>query len=109
MLLSLNNSLCRNHQQQNLAVDSGHWPLFRFDPRKADGGGNPLHLDSKPPSVPYRQFVESESRFAMLWNADPERAEFLLGQAEEEVSERFFRYQQLAAMEWSEHEDEGEA
>ena len=93
--------LSRNHHQQNLAVDSGHWPLFRFDPNRALKGQNPLHLDSKPPSIPYREFVESEARFAMLWNADPERAESLLGEAEHEVTERYFRYQQLAAMAWS--------
>jgi pyruvate-ferredoxin/flavodoxin oxidoreductase len=52
--------------------------------------------------------VQSESRFAMLWNADPDRAEELLARAEEDVKERFFRYQQLAAMEWVEAEEETE-
>ncbi len=90
-----------NHHQQNLAVDSGHWPLFRFDPRKGERGQNPLKLDCKPPSVPYREFVQSETRFNMLWYANPGKAEALLEEAQREVGERFHRYQQLAAMEWS--------
>jgi len=100
--------MSRNHQQQNMAVDSGHWPLFRFDPRRGEKGQNPLRLDSKPPSIPYRQFVESEARFSMLWNAEPARADKLLAQAEVDVRERFFRYQQLAAMDWTAVKEEGE-
>ncbi|MEP5763643.1 MAG: pyruvate:ferredoxin (flavodoxin) oxidoreductase [Halieaceae bacterium] len=93
--------MSNNHAQQHLAVDSGHWPLFRFDPRRAESGNNPLKLDSKPPSIPYRQFVESETRFNMLWYAEPGRAEELLKQSEEEVRARYHRYQQLAAMDWT--------
>jgi pyruvate-ferredoxin/flavodoxin oxidoreductase len=90
--------MSNNHRQQNLAVDSGHWPLFRFDPRRDH---SPLKLDSKPPSVPYRQFVESETRFGMLWYAEPGRAEALLKEAEAEVRERYHRYEQLAGLDWA--------
>lgn len=96
--------LKNNHKQQQLAVGSGHWPLFRFDPRLAVEGKNPLHLDSKPPSIPYRQFAQSETRFNMLWRAHPERAEQLLQQAQAEVSARFHRYQQLAELSWDDAE-----
>ncbi|HBC56849.1 MAG TPA: pyruvate:ferredoxin (flavodoxin) oxidoreductase [Gammaproteobacteria bacterium] len=96
--------LKNNHKQQQLAVESGHWPLFRFDPRLAAEGKNPLHLDSKPPSIPYREFVQSETRFSMLWRAHPERAEEILQQSQQEVRERFYRYQQLAALSWEEEE-----
>ncbi len=97
--------MSNNHRQQNLAVNSGHWPLFRFDPRRER---KPLKLDSKPPSIPYREFVESETRFGMLWYAEPGRAEALLAQAEEDVRERYHRYQQLADLDWSmEEEEEG--
>jgi len=98
-----------NHIQQNLAVNSGHWPLFRFDPRKGDAGKNPLKLDSKPPSIPYREFVQSETRFSMLWHTHPDTAEALLRQSEKEVSARFYRYQQLAAMEWTPPDKEAES
>ncbi len=97
--------LSRNHQQQNLAVDSGHWPLFRYDPRRASRGQNPLHLDSKAPSIPYRQFVETEARFSMLWNTEPHRAEALLKQSQHEVRERYHRYEQLAGLDWSDVDD----
>jgi len=93
--------LSMNHKQQQAAVDSGHWPLFRFDPRRAELGHNPLRLDSKPPSLPYREFVRSEARFSMLWQSQPERAEALLKEAEREVAERYHRYQQLAALDYS--------
>ncbi|MCG8313463.1 MAG: pyruvate:ferredoxin (flavodoxin) oxidoreductase [Pseudomonadales bacterium] len=92
--------MSHNHRQQNLAVDSGHWPLFRFDPRKAEQGQNPLKLDSKPPKIDYADFVKSETRFNMLWNTHPERADELLQLARREVKDRFERYQQLAAMDW---------
>ena len=93
--------LSNNHRQQNLAVKSGHWPLFRFDPGKIALGKNPLHLDSKAPSIPYRQFVESETRFSMLWHTHPDAAEDFLSQAQHEVNHRFNYYQQLAELDWS--------
>jgi pyruvate-ferredoxin/flavodoxin oxidoreductase len=97
--------LSRNHQQQHLAVDSGHWPLFRYDPQRADRGQNPLHLDSKAPSIPYRDFVQTETRFSMLWNTHPDRAEALLAQSQHEVRERYHRYEQLAGLDWSDVDD----
>ena len=89
-----------NHRQQKMAVDSGHWPLFRYDPRRAESGLNPLRLDSKPPSLPYRDFAESETRFNMLWHSAPDTAEQLLQQSQQEVQQRYLRYQQLAALDW---------
>ena len=73
-------------QQQKRAVDSGHWPLFRYNPQQAAVGKNPLHLDSKAPSIPYRDFIETEIRFNMLWRTHPEEAEKLLAQSQQEVS-----------------------
>ncbi|GAB2893014.1 pyruvate:ferredoxin (flavodoxin) oxidoreductase [Uliginosibacterium flavum] len=88
--------LVLNHQQQDLAVRSGHWPLFRFDPRRAQQGKNPLHLDSPEPSIPYRDFALSEARFSRLWQTHPQDAERLLQQAQDEARQRFRYYQQLA-------------
>ncbi|MEL7043987.1 MAG: thiamine pyrophosphate-dependent enzyme, partial [Pseudomonadota bacterium] len=92
--------LSRNHRQQDLAVKSGHWPLFRFNPKRQEKGQNPLQLDSRAPSVPYRQYMESETRFAMLWNSHPDTAETLAREAQAEIDQRFRHYQQLAAMDW---------
>jgi len=54
------------HQQQELAVDTGHWPLYRYDPRRAEEGKNPLSLDSQEPSASIRDFVKNEPRFRGL-------------------------------------------
>ncbi len=89
-----------NHRQQRLAVHSGHWPLFRYDPRRAREGRNPLRLDSPPPTIPYREFALKEARFSALWQSHPEHAEELLEQAQQEVTERYHRYEQLAEMPW---------
>ena len=94
--------LSHNHQQQDLAVKSGHWPLFRFNPGRLAHQQNPLQLDSPAPSVPYRDFTASETRFSMLWHTHPEAAEAFLAEAQREVNQRYQHYQQLAALDWSE-------
>ena len=94
--------LSNNHRQQNLAVKSGHWPLFRFDPSKAKAGKNPMKLDSAEPSIPYRDFVKTETRFSMLWQTHPEAAEQFLAQAQQDVKNRYRYYKQLSELEWNE-------
>jgi pyruvate-ferredoxin/flavodoxin oxidoreductase len=86
-----------NQRQQELAVKSGHWPLFRFDPRLAETGANPFKLDSAAPSQPIKAFMESETRFAMLARSHPEAAQRFLEQAQQDAERRFKAYQQLAA------------
>ncbi len=93
--------LSNNHRQQNLAVKSGHWPLFRFDPSKIAAGKNPMHLDSAEPSIPYRDFVSTETRFSMLWQSNPEAAEAFLKQAQQDVKNRYHYYKQLSELEWN--------
>ncbi len=88
----------RNLSQQELAVDSGHWPLFRYDPRRIAKGESPLSLDSKKPSIPYRDFIMTEARFSMLFRSHPEEAERFLTQAQAAVHTRFRRYEQLAGL-----------
>jgi pyruvate-ferredoxin/flavodoxin oxidoreductase len=94
--------LKHNHRQQQLAVKSGHWPLFRYDPGRARQGRNPLHLDSAEPSIPYREYVESETRFNMLWRSHPEDARRFLELSQHEVTQRFHHYKQLAELPWGE-------
>ncbi|MGZ5580634.1 MAG: pyruvate:ferredoxin (flavodoxin) oxidoreductase [Methylobacter sp.] len=94
--------MSNNHRQQNLAVKSGHWPLFRFDPGKAKQGKNPMHLDSPEPSIPYRDFVKTETRFNMLWQTHPEDAERFLEQAQQDVKNRYHYYKQLSELAWNE-------
>ena len=91
-----------NLHQQNLAIKAGHWNLFRFDPRRAAEGKNPLQLDSKEPSIPYREFANTEIRFSMLKRSHPEHAEELMEKAQELAKTRFHYYKQLAEIPWEE-------
>jgi pyruvate-ferredoxin/flavodoxin oxidoreductase len=83
-------------EQQKLAVQSGHWPLFRYHPDIATTGANPFTLDSKEPSVPLRAYVYNETRYTMLAHAHPESAAALLAAAERDTLERWRRYQYLS-------------
>jgi pyruvate-ferredoxin/flavodoxin oxidoreductase len=88
--------LSNNLRQQSLAVRSGHWSLFRYDPRRAEQGKNPLHLDSAEPSIPYRDYAATETRFSVLWRTHPEAAERLMQKAQADVEARYRHFQELA-------------
>ena len=92
------NDMANNHQMQDRAIRSGHWPLFRYDPRRIDAGLNPLQLDSKPPSIPYRDFVSSETRFKMLWQSDEEQAEEYLKASQAESHHHYQYLKELAEL-----------
>jgi pyruvate-ferredoxin/flavodoxin oxidoreductase len=84
--------------QQKLAVTSGHWPLFRYNPPLAKEGKNPFVLDSRAPSIPLEQYIYNETRYTMLVNSNPEEAKKLLMAAQENVNERWKLYQHMASM-----------
>jgi pyruvate-ferredoxin/flavodoxin oxidoreductase len=90
--------MTRGMQQQKAAVDSGHWLLYRYDPRLAAQGKNPLMLDSKAPSMPIKDYAYSETRFKMLTLSKPEDAQRLLKLAQEDALARYNYYQQLAGL-----------
>ncbi len=90
-------STAMSHQKE--AVNSGYWPLYRFDPGHAQAGEHAFHLDSKAPSIPLKAFTSKEARYAMLARTDPDRAELLQGQAQEDVDARWRLYEQLAEVE----------
>jgi len=98
------NDLSNNHQMQDLAVRSGHWPLLRYDPRRIPLGENPLQLDSKAPSIAYREFVSNETRFNMLWRTSPESAEQFLHDSQEEAIAHYRHYEQLASLSYEKPE-----
>ncbi len=83
---------------QDLAVNSGLWPLYRFDPRRAAMGEPPLKLDSKPPSIGLEELARREARFRMVAKTNPEHAKELLKRAERAAHARYDVYQQLAQM-----------
>ena len=80
---------------QSDAVASGYWPLYRFRP---GAEGQPLHLDSKAPTRPVRDFMMNETRFSMLARANPSRAEELAALAQADVDERWHYYSQMAGL-----------
>ncbi len=83
--------------QQKLAVDSGEWLLYRFDPRRAASGQQKLQLDSPAPKIPVANYLVNELRFRVIEKGDPERHKALQEAAQTEVKKRFDFYQKLAA------------
>ncbi|MEZ4519048.1 MAG: pyruvate:ferredoxin (flavodoxin) oxidoreductase [Chloroflexota bacterium] len=88
-------------EQQQAAVNSGHWPLFRYNPDDAhatngQAAQNPFHLDSRPPSLPLEKYMYREGRYRMLTQSNPEAAERLLALAKTDVKERWEKIDLLA-------------
>jgi len=84
--------------QQKLAVDSGVWPLYRFDPQRGAKGEPPLHLDYGPPKAKVADYMRNESRFRMIERADPARFKHFLEEAQAAAQRRYSVYQQLAGI-----------
>jgi pyruvate-ferredoxin/flavodoxin oxidoreductase len=82
--------------QQKAAVESGHWPLYRFDPRIAEEGKPALQLDSPAPKIKFKQYAEAEVRYRMLMTAAPERSEMLMKAAQKQIDDRRALYEALA-------------
>lgn len=83
-------------KQQKLAVDSGQWLLYRYNPDKLKNGENPLSFDTKAPKIPVSEYLNSETRFRMLLKSRPEIGKELFAQAQVDVNERFNMYKYLA-------------
>lgn len=89
-------NLASGFEQQKLAVDTGTWPLYRYDPARADAGENPFRLDSRKPKLPLYTYTDNEARFRMLKMKDPERAKELGKAAQCFVDEHFATYERMA-------------
>jgi pyruvate-ferredoxin/flavodoxin oxidoreductase len=87
--------MVKSQEEEERAVKSGYWPLYRFDPRLADEGKNPFQLDSREPDGTLREFLMGEVRYASLTKSFPEEARKLHGALEKEFTQR---YKRLAAM-----------
>jgi pyruvate-ferredoxin/flavodoxin oxidoreductase len=74
---------------QKAAVESGHWPLYRYNPLLAREGKNPLKLDSKPPKIRFEDYAYLEARYKMLTKSNPEEAKRLMKLAEEDAKHRY--------------------
>ncbi|MFO0876730.1 MAG: pyruvate:ferredoxin (flavodoxin) oxidoreductase [Gemmataceae bacterium] len=84
--------------QQKAAVQTGYWPLIRYNPTLKDQGKNPLTLDSRAPSLPLQKYIYNETRYTMLVQANPTAARELLIQAQADVQDRWRLYEHLAAL-----------
>jgi pyruvate-ferredoxin/flavodoxin oxidoreductase len=88
--------MAQSIQQQERAVDSAYWPLFRYDPRRVANGESPLKLDSPAPKIDLAQFVEGETRFKMVEASNPEGYKVMMAQAQKDIREKYALYEQLA-------------
>ncbi len=99
---------------QRLAAETGYWPLYRFDPERERSGGHSLHLDSRPPTLPFSDFARTEGRFASLRRTNPDAASTLFAAAQRDIDNRWHLYEQMVNVERVavytdlESEDEGD-
>lgn len=87
--------MSKGMNQQKLAVESGYWPLYRYDPRLAAEDKNPFQLDSKEPAIPLKDYIYTEGRYRILQQSDPGAAKYLLGKAQQAVQDRWREYKRL--------------
>ncbi|MDX2186495.1 MAG: pyruvate:ferredoxin (flavodoxin) oxidoreductase [Opitutaceae bacterium] len=90
-------NLADGMEHQKLAVDTGYWPLYRYDPRRADRGENPLQLDSAAPKIDLIELTRNENRYKQLERLSPELVREYEAKAQAGVRQRYAFYQQLAA------------
>jgi pyruvate-ferredoxin/flavodoxin oxidoreductase len=81
---------------QKLAVECGHWPLYRYNPMRAIEGKNPFTLDSKPPKIRFEDYAYKEIRYKMLTKSNPAEAHRLLALSQQDVTDRWKQYEALA-------------
>jgi pyruvate-ferredoxin/flavodoxin oxidoreductase len=93
-------------EQQKLAVQSGVWPLYRFNPSLIEQGKNPLSIDSKEPTIPVSQYAYNETRYRMLSLTDEQRAEALMKLAQKDAKGRWALYQQMALLHYEDGADD---
>ncbi len=98
-------NMAKGLEQQKLAVDSGHWPLFRYNPNNLLEGKNPLKLDSKEPKIRLQDYIYTETRYKMLTKSHPNEAKELLKLAQEDVLKRWKLYEQMASFDFSDKKE----
>ncbi|MFP4619466.1 MAG: thiamine pyrophosphate-dependent enzyme, partial [Spirochaetaceae bacterium] len=88
--------MMKGMDQQQKAVTSGIWPLYRYNPQNAAEGKNPFKLESKEPSTEVEEYLYNEVRYKALKASNPERAEKLLGKIKENIDRKYKEYKYLA-------------
>ena len=92
-------NMAKGMESQKAAVDSGYWPLFRYNPENFNEGKNPLKLDSKAPRIKLEDYIYKETRYKMLTKSHPTEAKELLVRAQEEVLKKWKFYEQMSSFE----------
>ncbi|MCE5272017.1 pyruvate:ferredoxin (flavodoxin) oxidoreductase [bacterium] len=95
-------TMSKGMDESKNAVASGHWILYRYDPRLAAQGKNPLQIDSKEPTISVEEYAKNENRYRSLLTEQPARAASLLALADKLAKGRYRHYKQLAGLDWSE-------
>ena len=89
-------NMSRSQHEEKMAVETGYWTLYRYDPRRKETGENPLILDSKEPKGDFQEFLMGEVRYSSLTRTFPENAKALFQKAEEDMKERYETYRRMA-------------
>ena len=89
--------MTKGMRNQKAAVDSGQWPLYRYNPDRGERGENPMSLDSRAPKIPLKDYLQMENRFKMLELSKPEVAKVLFEEAQDDVNQRWAYYEYLAS------------
>jgi pyruvate-ferredoxin/flavodoxin oxidoreductase len=84
------------HQKE--ATESGYWPLYRYDPAREAAGEPGLRLDSRTPTIPFKEFASKEARFAMLAKVNPSHAAELMARAQQDIDDRWHLYEQMVTV-----------
>jgi pyruvate-ferredoxin/flavodoxin oxidoreductase len=91
----------QSQEEENKAVESGYWHLYRFNPTLEQEGKNPFQLDSKEPNwSKFQEFLNGEVRYTALKKAFPAEAAELFKAAEDNAKWRYRSYQRMASMNW---------
>jgi len=91
----------KTQHEQKLAVDSGYWPLYRYNPQLAEQGENPFKLESKAPDGTLQEFLSGENRYAMLERFHPELSKAFREKIEKDYADRYATYAHLAEADYS--------
>lgn len=100
--------MSKGMRNQKAAVDSGQWPLYRYNPDRVLHGENPMSLDSRPPKIPVTDYLHMETRFKMLELSKPEVAKVLFEEAQNDVNRRWALYEYLASQPLNGHSGHGD-
>jgi pyruvate-ferredoxin/flavodoxin oxidoreductase len=87
----------RSQEEEKKAVETGYWPLYRYNPQLKEEGKNPFILDSKEPKGDFKEFLLGEVRYSSLTRTFPDNAEKLFERAENDMRERYEVYKRMAA------------